>query len=98
MRTLLLHHSRESVRAGLEKMTQYALLGAAKRAEAGQRGGVLRGLVSGAAVFIRLYVFRLGILCGGAGFLFCLFVALEAFFRYAALKYDGASLSGDVRR
>ena len=98
MRALLLHHSRESVRAGLEKLTQYAMLGAAKRAEAGKRGGVMRGLASGAWMFVRLYLLRLGFLCGGAGFLYCLFVALEAFFRYAALEYDRADLSGRVRR
>ncbi len=98
MREPLLHHSRETVRGSLEKLTQYAILGAAKRAELGQRGGVLRGLASGTSMFIRLYVLRLGCLCGGAGFLYCLFVALEAFFRYAALKYDREQLTGSVRR
>lgn len=93
MRTPLLHYSRETVRASLEKLTQYAALGAAKRAAQGQSGGVLRGLLSGGAMFVRLYVFRLGFLCGGAGFLYCLFVALEAFFRYAALHYDRDSLT-----
>jgi hypothetical protein len=49
-------------------------------------------------MFLRLYIFRLGFLCGGAGFLYCLFVALEAFFRYAALHYDKDHLSNDVGR
>ena len=53
---------------------------------------------SGFAMFLRLYIFRLGFLCGGAGFLYCLFVALEAFFRYAALHYDKDHLSNDVGR
>ena len=44
IRARLLHHSRTTVRGSLEKLTQYAMLGAAKRAAAGQRGGVLRGL------------------------------------------------------
>lgn len=89
MHTPLLHHSRQSVRASLEKLTQYAALGAAKRAAQGQQGGgVVRGLLAASTMFIRLYVVRLGFLCGGAGFLYCLFVALEAFFRYAALLYD----------
>ena len=74
------------------------MLGAAKRAESGQRGGVLRGLGSGLSMFVRLYVFRLGFLCGGAGFLYCLFVALEGFFRYAALHYDRESLTSKVAR
>ena len=84
----LLHYSRDSVRDSLQKLTQYAMLGAAKRAAHRKKGGVLRGLASGTSMFIRLYVLHLGFLCGGAGFLYCLFVALEAFFRYAALGYD----------
>lgn len=94
----LLHHSRETVRGSLEKLTQYVMLGASKRAQAGKRGGVLRGLASGLSMFVRLYVFRLGFLCGGAGFLYCLFVALEAFFRYAALHYDKDHLTNNVGR
>ena len=72
----------------LNKLAQYVQLGAAKRAQAGKTGGVLRGLASGFAIFLRLYVFRRGFLCGAEGFLFCFFIALECFFRYAALKYD----------
>jgi glycosyltransferase involved in cell wall biosynthesis len=94
----LLHHSRETVRGSLEKLTQYVMLGASKRAQAGKSGGVLRGLASGFAMFLRLYVFRLGFMCGGAGFLYCLFVSLEAFFRYAALHYDKDHLRNDVGR
>ena len=97
MKTPLLHHSRSTVHASLEKLTQYAMLGAAKRAEKGARGGILRGLAASLSMFVRLYIFHFGILCGGAGFLYCLFVALESFFRYAALAYD-TNLSGDVRR
>ena len=94
----LLHHSRETVRGSLEKLTQYVMLGASKRAQAGKNGGVLRGLASGISMFLRLYIFRLGFLCGGAGFLYCFFVALEAFFRYAALHYDKESLTNNVGR
>lgn len=94
----LLHYSRSTVRGSLDKLTQYVMLGAAKRANAGQRGGVLRGLASGGSMFVRLYVFRLGFLCGGAGFLYCLFVALEGFFRYAALHYDRDTLTDSVIR
>ena len=74
------------------------MLGAAKRAAAGKRGGVVRGLASGLAIFIRLYIFRLGFTGGGAGFLFCFFIALECFFRYAALHYDRAHLTDKVGR
>jgi glycosyltransferase involved in cell wall biosynthesis len=87
-RTRLLHYSRESIYESLNKLAQYTQLGAAKRAKAGKRGGVLRGMGSGLAIFIRLYIFRRGFLCGPEGFLFCFMVALECFFRYAALSYD----------
>jgi len=87
-RSKLLHHSRASVYDSLRKLAQYVQLGAAKRAEAGKRGGVIRGLGSGVAIFLRLYVFGRGFLYGSEGFLFCFFVALECFFRYAALEYD----------
>jgi glycosyltransferase involved in cell wall biosynthesis len=84
----LLHHSRETVYGGLLKMAQYAQLGAVRRVQAGRSGGVLRGLGSAFSNFIRLYVFRRGFLCGAEGFLFCLLVALECFFRYAIIRYD----------
>jgi hypothetical protein len=88
----LLHYSRESVHGSLLKLAQYAQLGAAKRAQAGKRGGVVLGLFSSFATFVRMYLFRGGILCGAEGFLFCRLVALEGFFRYAALKYDQGQL------
>ena len=93
----LLHHSRETVQASLEKLTQYAMLGASKRAQLGKKGGVVRGLFSGTSMFLRLYFLHLGFLSGGAGFLYCLFFALEAFFRYAALGYD-KNLQSNVKR
>ncbi len=86
--TRLLHYSRTSVYGCLKKLAQYVQLGAAKRAQAGKRGGVLRGLGSGLASFLKLYVFGRGFLYGAEGFLFCLFISLECFFRYAALGYD----------
>lgn len=84
----LLHHSRDTVQDSLQKLTQYAMLGAAKRAADKKKGGVVRGLVSALNMFFRVYILNLGFLCGGAGFLYSVFIALEAFFRYAALGYD----------
>ncbi len=94
----LLHHSYESVHGGLKKLSQYAMLGAAKHRERGERGGVLRGLASALAVFVRLYFFKRGFLHGGPGFLFCYFLAQERFFRYAALHYDRDNLTETIRR
>ncbi len=98
LRHRLQHFSRETVYDSLLKLAQYVQLGAAKRAAAGKTGGLLRGLGSALAIFVRLYFFRRGFLCGAEGFLFCFFIALECFFRYAALKYDRAILNGTVKR
>lgn len=97
-RSRLLHYSRETVYDSLLKLAQYVQLGAAKRAEQGKRGGVLRGFGSSFAIFLRLYVFRRGFLCGAEGFLFCFFIALECFFRYAALKYDAEFLNNHLAK
>ena len=94
----LLHFSRETVHDSLKKLTQYAMLGAAKRAKRGKRGGVVRGLLSSGWMFFRLYVVKLACLEGAPGFLYSFFIALEFFFRQAALRYDRAQLSDDVQR
>jgi len=97
-RSALLHYSRETVHDSLRKLTQYSMLGAAKRAQAGRRGGVLRGLASALAMFVRLYFLRASFLSGGPGFLYAFCIALECFFRYAALHYDQATLDNQVKR
>lgn len=94
----LMHYSRETIYGSLQKLAQYSQLGARKRAQAGKSGGVLRGLASGFANFFRLYILGRGFLCGAEGFLYCLFVALESFFRYAMLRYDSSSLQGFAKR
>lgn len=94
----LLHYSRETVHDSLKKLTQYAMLGAAKRAQKGRKGGVLRGAASALWMFIRLYFFKLACLEGGPGFLYSLFISLEFFFRQAALKYDRRYLRDNFSR
>ena len=94
----LLHYSRQSIRASLEKLTQYAMLGAVKRHAAGKKGGILRGALSALNSFIKTYFFGKAFLDGGPGFLYCLFVALESFFRYVALKYDHTHLTVKIDR
>jgi glycosyltransferase involved in cell wall biosynthesis len=94
----LLHFSRETIHDSLKKLTQYAMLGAAKRAKRGKRGGVTRGLLSAGWMFFRLYFLKLACLEGAPGFLYSFFIALEFFFRQAALRYDRALLRDDVQR
>lgn len=98
IKSALLHSSRGSVRSSLEKMTQYVMLGAIKRSEQGKKGGVLRGIFSGLMIFFRIYILHRGFMCGGAGFLYAIFHALEAFFRYVALKYDKEFLETNIKR
>lgn len=94
----LLHYSYDSVQGSLDKLRQYALLGASKRAARNQRGGVLRGLASALSAFLRLYIVRRAFLHGGPGFLYCYVLAQECFFRYAALEYDRERLTDRVER
>lgn len=94
----LLHHSRPTVYGSLRKLAQYVQLGAAKRGVQGKKGGVWRGLVMGSVVFMRVYVFQRAFLCGGPGFLYSQFIALETFFRYAALHYDKPEAGDWARR
>ena len=94
----LLHYSRETIHDSLKKLTQYAMLGAAKRAKKGKRGGVVRGLLSAGWMFFRLYIVKRALLEGAPGFLYSLFISLEFFFRQAALRYDRGLLRDDVQR
>ena len=75
----LLHHSRETVRGSLEKLTQYVMLGATN-ARSWQKRRVLRGLASGFASCWAV-CFSIGIHCCGAA-VCIVFWSLEAFFRY----------------
>ncbi|MEE1652437.1 glycosyltransferase family 2 protein [Brachymonas sp. J145] len=97
-RSALWHYSRETIHDSLKKLTQYSMLGAAKRARKGRKGGVLYGLVSSTWMFIRLYIFKRAFLEGGPGFLYSFFIALEFFFRQAALKYDRPYLTDNLSR
>lgn len=92
------HFSRPTVHGSLRKLVQYAMLGASKRSSAQKKGGVLRGLLSGGVAFFQTYFLKRGFTGGGPGFLFCLFIALEAFFRYAALHYDRQSSIDHAKR
>ena len=98
LNTRLLHHSRRTIHQSLLKVAQYAQLGAIKRLERGQKGGVLRGFASGMTSFFRYYILQRGFLCGRAGFLLSLVVALESFFRYTAMTVDRDNLHTPVSR
>ena len=98
LNTRLLHHSRRTIHQSLLKVAQYAQLGAIKRIDRGQKGGMWRGFASGFTSFFRYYIVQRGILCGRAGFLLSLVVALESFFRYAAMTVDRDNLNTPASR
>ena len=91
------HFSRRTIHQSLLKLAQYAQLGAVKRAAAGKRGGVLRGLGSGGQ-FCAPVCISPGGFVRDRRFLHCFLVALESFFRYAALEVDGDHLKKAVLR
>jgi glycosyltransferase involved in cell wall biosynthesis len=93
LKSRLPHHSRESVHESILKLAQYVQLGAAKRQALSKRGGVMRGIAAGLVSFMRFYIWQRGFLCGGPGFVFCLLLSLESFFRYVALDYDKDKLN-----
>lgn len=94
----LLHRSRETVHDSLKKLTQYVMLGAAKRYTAGKYSSILTGGVTSVLLFIRLYLFKGAFLGGGPGFLHCFFIALECFLRHVAARYDQGALNERVKR
>ena len=96
LKNRLNHYSRDTVHQSLQKLAQYAAAGAVKRRAAGKRGGIARGLASATASFLKTYFWHLGFLCGPQGFLYCLLVALECFFRYVAVRYDPAEAPGSL--
>ena len=98
LKNRLLHHSRRTIHQSLLKMAQYAQLGAIKRLEKGQKGGLLRGFASGMTSFLRYYVVQRGFMCGRAGLLLSMVVAQESFFRYAAMTVDREHLKKPASR
>ena len=94
----LLHTPYRDLEHYLVKSARYGKAWADGRAARGKRGSLLQGFGHAIGCFLRMYVLRLGFLCGGAGFLYCLFIGLEAFFRYAVLFYDRDTLTDRAGR
>jgi glycosyltransferase involved in cell wall biosynthesis len=92
------HVSKPTIHISLQKLAQYASLGADKRRATGKTGGILRGFLAGITSFIQMYIVKRNFTGGAAGFLYSLFIALEAFFRYVALKYDKFDEAGQAKR
>ena len=69
----------------INKCNRYTSLGAEELAEKGRSGGVFIGLIHGAAHFIQIYFFKLGIFDGSPGFMISICKGLGSFLKYAKL-------------
>lgn len=84
----LRHYSMRDFDHMMQKYDHYASLGARMRHEKGRTGGGLFGAAfRGVFVFLQLYIFRLGFLDGGPGFLIAVMHSQYAFNKYAGLWY-----------
>ena len=70
----------------IDKANRYSSLGAKKLEKKGLKGGVLKGLFHGLWAFIKHYVFKLGFLDGGAGFVIAFGNFEGTFYRYVKLS------------
>jgi len=86
----IIHYPYRNFREHLDKINSYAQQGADGIKARGGSGGVLAGAVHGLARFLKLYLLKLGVLDGRAGFI----NAVHGSF-YAFLKYVRACERGD---
>lgn len=83
-----IHYSRDTIYGAMLKMAQYSQLGAIHMQTHNEPGGIANGFWHASKLFCRFYIKERAILCGGPGFLFALFIALEHFFRSVIRQYD----------
>lgn len=81
----LVHFTYDSVRHYLVKSAHYAEAWAEQRQRRGRRASLGQGITHALGCFLRMYVFRLGILDGRQGLLLALLSAHSTFVKYADL-------------
>jgi (heptosyl)LPS beta-1,4-glucosyltransferase len=85
----LLHFTYENMNRYLVKSAQYAAAWAEQRQRRGRKASLLQGIYHAIGCFLRMYVFRLGLLDGRAGLLLALLSAHSTFVKYADLWVRG---------
>lgn len=85
----LLHYRYENMHHYLVKSAQYADAWAEQRQRRGRGASLLQGLYHALGGFLRMYVFRLGMLDGRAGLLLALLSSHSTFVKYADLWVRG---------
>lgn len=86
----IVHYPYSNFREHLDKVNSYAQQGADSIKAKGRQGGVGKGVVHGVARFFKIYLLKLGVLDGRAGFINAVHGAF-----YAFLKYVRAAETGD---
>ncbi len=86
----IIHYPYRNFREHLDKVNSYAQQGADDAKAKGRRGGVAPGVLHGVARFFKIYLLKLGVLDGRAGFINAVHGAF-----YAFLKYVRAAETGD---
>ena len=69
----------------MQKANRYSSLGAQKLNDNAKKGSVLKALLHGTWAFIKHYIFKLGFLDGGAGFVIAFGNFEGTFYRYVKL-------------
>ena len=85
----MLHYTYCSFQNQLEKLNDYAERGARDLEARGRKGGVLVGLLHGTWRFIDMYIRKLGLLDGRAGFLMAAHTSFYTFLKYVRIHEGG---------
>jgi len=83
----LLHYSYTSLEQLLKKQEKYITLSASVKRDKGLQGGLIIAFGAALFTFIKLYLFRLGVLDGRYGLIAALAKSQESFWKYTAIKY-----------
>ncbi|HWR03563.1 MAG TPA: glycosyltransferase family 2 protein [Humidesulfovibrio sp.] len=78
----IIHYPYRNFREHLDKVNSYAQQGADDLKRKGKSGGVAKGTLRGLARFFKLYVLKLGVLDGRAGFVNAVHGAFYAFLKH----------------
>ncbi|MDR3641296.1 MAG: glycosyltransferase family 2 protein [Humidesulfovibrio sp.] len=78
----IVHYPYRDFREHLDKINSYSQQAADELRRKGRKGGVLAGIVHGFARFAKLYLIKLGVLDGRAGFINAAHGAFYAFLKY----------------
>ncbi len=83
---LLYHHSYRDLHQYVQKMNEYTGMNARDMFEQGQRAGLWQMVLHPWATFVKMYLFKAGILDGVNGFILAVLSSYHVFVKYAKLR------------